>query len=113
MFFRPARTITVRIDAKVQWSFAQDPDSGEWIGVCPDLNLNAVGDTFAELQQCVSEAMELLFLDLFREGQLEVFLRKHGWTPQIKLPKQGSTPRFDTSYVTRLTSPRELMSANT
>ncbi len=111
MFWRTAQTVRVRIEANVEWRVAQDPDSGEWIGVCPALNLNAAGDTFAELHQCAGEAMHLLFLDLFKEGELEAFLREHGWTPDIRLPKQGSNPSFDTSYNTRLTRPRELMPA--
>jgi hypothetical protein len=105
--------VQVRIEANVEWGFGEDPDSGsgEWIGICPMLNLNAVGDTFAEAQQCASEAMHLLFLDLFKTGQLAEFLRARGWMPKTGLPESGSVPRFDASYVTRLAPARELVPA--
>lgn len=109
---RPTRIVQVRIEANVEWAFGEDPDSSEWIGYCPGLGLNAIGDTFAEVQQCASEALHLLFLDLFREGQLAAFLQNRGWMPQNGLPESGTAPRFDASYVTRLASARELVPAN-
>ncbi len=111
MFFRTGKAVRVTIQANVEWAFAQDPASGEWIGVCEPLNLNAMGDTFAELQQCASEAMHLLFLDLFRDGELDAFLKEHGWTPHSPLPEKDSNPHFDTSYRTRLARVRELLPA--
>ena len=112
---RSSRIVHVRIHANVEWAFAQDPDSNEWIGICRELNLNAIGDTFAEVQQGASEAMDLLFRDLFRDGQLEAFLRQRGWTVQSQttLPKAGSAPRFDTSYVSRIAArARDLVPAH-
>jgi predicted RNase H-like HicB family nuclease len=112
MIYRPAQSFRVRIEANVGWQFAQDPESGEWIGVCDVLNLNAMGETFREVQECASEAMQLLFLNLFKEGELEGFLRENDWTPQTPLPGRDSYPEFDTSYQSKVTRLRELVPSN-
>lgn len=111
MGYRPGKPFIVNIQGTAQWLFAQDPETGEWFGVSPALNLNASGDTFAELQQCVVEAMQLLFLDLFRDGELEAFARSLGWKISGSLPDPDSNPRFDAPYNYRLTKVRELMPA--
>jgi hypothetical protein len=91
--FRP-RAVKVQFDATVTWHYAQDPETGAWIGVCPALNLNAVGDTWAEMQEAVVEATGLLFVDLFEAGELESFLREKGWHVS-QLPKPGQRVQFD------------------
>jgi len=111
MILQPRRPFIVTFQGTTEWVFAHDQDSGEWLGVCADLNLNASGDTFAELHQCVGEAMQLLFLDLFRDGELETFLRRLGWTVTDPLPEPDSSPRFDVPYTHRLTKVREMVPA--
>lgn len=86
--------MNVQIQGQIFWIAHRDPATGRWLGVCPPLNLNAVGDTFAELQVCANDAMALLFLDLFESGELQTFLMKNGWQA-IGLPGTGAAPRFD------------------
>ena len=105
------KTFLVRIEANLTWRFALDPQSGEWVGVCPMLNLNAGGKTWAECQSVASEAMALLFLDLFEDNELEDFLRQNGWKMGDELPP-GSTPHFDVPFVVERGEIRELVTAS-
>jgi hypothetical protein len=93
------RQILVQIDAQLAWQVAHNPIEGRYIGVCKPLNLNAVGDTWVEFTECANEAMQLLFEDLFEQGELEAFLRNHGWSPRTPLPAVGhARPRFDVPF---------------
>ena len=93
--FKSSKPITVQIQANITWQAYHDPKSDTWIAVCRALNLNAIGDTFAEMQECANEAMALLFLDLFKTGELEAFLRTNSWRPRGELPEPGRLVRFD------------------
>lgn|SRR5574341_510639 len=94
--FRKQRTVIVQIDGQVQWLVARDPKDGHWFGVCPLLNMNAAGDTWTEFQECASEAMQVLFEALLENGELEAFLRAHGWS-HTPVPARG-TPKFEIPY---------------
>ena len=89
--------VLVKIEASLTWQFALDPQSGTWIGVCPMLNLNAGGETFADCQAEASEAIGLLLLDLFEDNELEGFLHQNGWRMMDELPA-GRTPQFDVPF---------------
>lgn len=89
----------VRIDAYVPWHVARDPDSGRWIGVCPALRINVLGDTWKEFQNYANEAVEGLFGDLYEDGELEAFLDARGWLLWSELPGPGLVPRFDVPFV--------------
>ena len=94
-----AKGTLVHIEANVIWNAVHDRVSGYWMGACPPLNLNAIGDSWEELQEAANEAMQLLLMDLFREGELERFLRINGWRPLNALPTTNSVPRFDVPFV--------------
>jgi hypothetical protein len=84
-----------RIEAKnVVWQGAYDADSGMWVGVCKAFNLNALGETWSELQECANDAMATLFVDLFVTGELAEFLRENGWQ-HGPMPQPGQVPQFD------------------
>ena len=85
----------VQIQAKIFWVAHQDPTTGHWLGVCPPLNLNASGETYAELQACANEAMALLFLDLVEDGDLPAFMSKNGWKVVGPAVQPGRIPQFD------------------
>lgn len=87
------KEVVVTIQAQIFWLARQDPDTRRWLAVCPPLNLNAVGDTYEELQECGNEAMAMLFRDLVEEGEIEPFLKRNGWR-MIGTPSRGHT-RFD------------------
>jgi hypothetical protein len=75
----------IRLDAKIRWAFVRD-ETGAWVGVCEALKLTACGDTWAQLCSVIEEIHNDLFIELLHEGQLEGFLRQHGWAPITPLP---------------------------
>ncbi|KKM70313.1 hypothetical protein LCGC14_1442010 [marine sediment metagenome] len=92
-------TAVVKIEANIQWKMHRDPETHTFTGVCEALHLNAVGDTWKEFQECANEAMELLFVDLFEDGELEQFLRINGWQLLTPLPARGQPePQFDVPF---------------
>ncbi len=89
-------TVTAQIEAKnIIWEGYYDPKSNMWVAVCKALNLNALGDTWSELQECANDAMATLFLDLFVTGELAAFLHANGWRPRGEIPTAGQNVRFD------------------
>lgn len=100
----------VHVEAKVQWEVAFDPDAKVWMGACRMLNLNAIGDTWIEFQECANDALGALLLDLFRSGEFEGFMRANGWTSS-PLPARG-TPRFDVPFEVQRTRVQELVAAH-
>jgi hypothetical protein len=95
------KQVPVRIEAQVTWHYKYDAEARVYMGICPALNLNAIGDTWIDFQDCVNDAMGALFRDLFRDGEFEQFMRSKGWQSG-PLPV-GATPRFDIPYDTRQT----------
>ncbi len=91
----PSRAQLVRIEASIPWHVAYDQSSETWYGVCHVLNLNAVGDTLVEMQQCADEALQLLFTDLFEDNELDRFMALNGWTYRGSEPLRGIPARFD------------------
>ncbi len=104
------KVIQIEAAVKVQWRVAQDPESGEYIGICDALNLNAAGDNWAEFLASASEAIEVLFDDLFHDDEVEGFLREHGWRMRGKLPRSGK-PRFEVPFDIEQHPFQELMAA--
>jgi predicted RNase H-like HicB family nuclease len=92
------KQVLVRIDAQIVWEAIQDPRDGHWFGVCRPLNLNAVGNTWAEFQECANEAITLLLQDLLQTGELEAFLRRNHWHAAVPLPAPGTRARFDVPF---------------
>lgn len=90
--------VRVEIKASLSWEVARDPETQTWIGICRDLNLNAIGDTWAEFQAGANDAIALLLTQLLRHGQLEKFLRDHGWTPAVPLPARDARVHWDVPY---------------
>ncbi len=90
------RQVVMQIEAKnLIWEGYHDPKSNMWVGVCNALNLNALGETWDELQQCANDAMATLFLDLFKTGELADFLRANNWRQVGATPAPGQVVRFD------------------
>lgn len=96
---KPPVVIQIQMQASLTWLVYRDPEDGHYIGVCQALNLNAMGDTYAEFQQCANETIQLLLLDLLQEGQLEQFLRARHWQPSAPLPTDRKARiRFDVPF---------------
>lgn len=93
------KPVLVQVEADLVWQVVRNQTTGRFIGVCRPLNINAVGDTWGEFQEAANEAIQVLFADLFKEGELEEFLRRHGWRALTPLPARGSaSPRFDVPF---------------
>jgi hypothetical protein len=103
--------VTVQVQANLTWQVAHDVRAEMYVGFCEPLNLNAIGETWVEFQQCANEAIMLLFLDLFRSGELEQFLRNNGWRASTTLPPRGVEPQFDVPYDVHRTDVEELIAA--
>lgn len=68
-----------RMEAKISWNVSQDAKSGAWVGVCDALGITALGETTEDLHASINDAMDGLFRDLLSDGELDEFLRQHGW----------------------------------
>lgn len=97
----------------IQWQAAQEPTTGVWIGVCPQLNINATGDSWNELLEAMGEATALLFASLLESGELAAFLRAHGWQSARPLPNpEARRVRFDVPFnLSQARSVREFVTA--
>lgn len=73
----------MQIQGNVRWEVAFEPDAKVYVGVCRMLNLNAIGDTWIDFQDCAADAMGALFLDLFMSGDFEGFMRANGWNTSL------------------------------
>jgi hypothetical protein len=107
VLFQRKVEVRVQIEARLVWEVARDPQSNAWIGVCRPLNLNAVGDTWAEFQECANEAIALLFTELLKRGELGDFLRSHGWMPTTPLPPRDARVQWDVPYQTQMRAAAE------
>jgi len=101
----------VTIEGNILWQFAQDPGTGEWVGVCHHLNLNALGETFGDAQACAVDAMQALFEALLQSGEFDAFLRRNGWTVTDGTPAPGQHTRFDVPFNVERISAKELAAA--
>lgn len=88
------------IDATVDWHIVHDAARGKWYGVCPALNLNASGDTQFEMLECAGEAVQLLFVDLVEDEELDAFLAERGWdiSPIARELPPSAQPKFDVPF---------------
>lgn len=65
------------------------------MGVCPTLNLNALGETWGELQECANQAMTLLLAEQLASGTFDAFVRQHNWQVRYGVARSGTEARFD------------------
>jgi hypothetical protein len=92
------KTELVQIEANLTWEVFRDPKTGRFIGVCRALNVNAVGDTWGEFQEAANETLQMLLAVLHKEGKLDAFLRRKGWSVMGRPPTPGTTPRFEVPF---------------
>lgn len=101
--------IHIQLNAQLVWEYAYDHAGEQWIAACHPLNLTVIGETFAELQESMNEAQDLLFSSLLEDGELDAFLHQKGWSLKQQLPPMGHAVRFDVPFdLRRVGSPREL-----
>lgn len=81
--------------------------------MCPQLNINAAGDSWTELLEAMGEATALLFASLLESGELHAFLRAQGWQAVGPLPSPDARRvKFDVPFnLSQARSVRELVPA--
>jgi predicted RNase H-like HicB family nuclease len=88
--------IQIEVKGQVQWNVGQSA-AGNWIGVCEPLKMTMEGETLDDLQQNIRQSLQLLMEDLMKNGELEAFLREHGWRA-IPGPHQHGSVEFQVPY---------------
>lgn len=88
----------LRIEAQIEWRFSRDRHSDHWIAVCTALGQTVSAETWAELNANIAETLDLLFHDLFETGELEDFLKSHGWYMTKSQPDPSKNVRFDVPW---------------
>jgi hypothetical protein len=93
-----SKMATVAVQAKIEWKAFRDRTSGMWVAICDPLKITVEGETWAILQESISEALGLLMRDLVKTGELEQFLKDRGWKLRNSLPARPENARFDVPY---------------
>ena len=70
----------------IEWRAYRDAETNRWVAVCDVLGRSAVGETWDTLCMTVFETQRALLTDLLSEGELESFLKEHGWLAETPLP---------------------------
>lgn len=60
---------------RTEWRWQRGP-SGAFVAWCDALGLTVEGDTFDDMVDAIRDAQESLFLSLFKDGDLDRFLRE-------------------------------------
>lgn len=90
---RMKRIIKIEVDGQVQWRVTKTP-AGNWVGVCDPFALTMEGDSLDDLYSSIDETIQLLFEDLFEDGELEEFLKARGWTARPMVPGADGDLKF-------------------
>jgi len=80
------------------WIVHRGP-SGRWVAVCDPMKLVTEADSLDELYSVIDESMQLLLIDIFRDNELDRYLRELGWQA-VNLPR-SETPeeiQFDVPW---------------
>ena len=85
----------ITITGMAPWTIRRDPDTGRYVGSCDVLNLSTEGDTWNEITIMTQDAVRSLFDALYREGDLEDFLKQRGFSIDTKFVKKDEPPEFD------------------
>lgn len=102
---------TVHVQAKLLWKWGRGP-SGRYVAVCDVIGQTVEAKHFEELLETMHEALDSTFRDLLSSGDLEKFLRSHGWkTPDLPAPQKRQKVRFDVPFDLRGVRARDLEEA--
>jgi hypothetical protein len=75
----------VKIDAKLQWNLTQDKKSARWVAACAPLRIVVEADRIEQLREVIADTLDAVFRDLLLSGELERFLREHGWATSLPI----------------------------
>jgi hypothetical protein len=73
------QVIHVEVTSKTQWQVGRSGNSDRFVAVCGPLGLTMEGEGLDELAANVNEAVQLLLTSLLESGELQAFLKRHGW----------------------------------
>jgi hypothetical protein len=92
----------VNIKGRLVW-VTQVTRGGTIVAACDPLGLTLEADDMEELRPMIAETLHFLLLDLFQEGDMEGFLRAHGWSLSTPVARttSGEMPRFDVPFELR------------
>ncbi|HVO19763.1 MAG TPA: hypothetical protein VMU15_10935 [Anaeromyxobacter sp.] len=79
----------------MNWRAFRGRDSGNWVAISDALKLTVQGDSWDDLMNACTEAVQLVLLDVFEDGDFEQFLRSRGWMLLSQLPARGQPVKFD------------------
>ncbi len=88
----------VNVYSKMKWSAFRDPATKYWVAVCDPLALTVQGETWRALMESISDTLDLIFKDLLESGELDRFLKTHGWK-RGEIPPKPAKVRFDVPFV--------------
>lgn len=105
----PMRQV-IGVEGQIDWLYFQDAKSQNWIGVCPPLKLTVEGDTLPELNETMTEAMDLFFNEMLSTGDLDRFLKENGWRLNAPAPERRRQQQvmFDVPLHTQRIAERDL-----
>jgi hypothetical protein len=92
-------THVVRIDANLQWKSLRGR-GGNWVAVCDPLRITLQAETWGDLMEEISNALDALMQDLLSSNELDQFMKEQGWTVQGQMPvgKPRQNIRFDVPF---------------
>ena len=88
----------IQVKGNVDWRAQRDPVTGWWVAECPALKLCTTAETWRELHENSVEAIDLLMQEMLTTGDLNKFLKDHGWQLKTKIPLKPQRLRFDVPF---------------
>lgn len=100
----------IGVEAEIVWRYFQDRESQNWVGISDPLKLTVEGETLPELNEAMTEAMDLFFNEMLSSGDLNRFLKENGWRLNAPAPerKRQQQVMFDVPLHTRRIAQRDL-----
>ncbi len=98
----------INIEGDLEWKYCQDPESENWVAVCDPLKLTVEADTLPELYESMSEAVDSLLNEMLSTGDLERFLKEHGWSAGPIPTGEDRDVQFDVPLNTRRVASHDL-----
>ena len=94
-----SNTVTVQIQAQLEWRAGRSPTSGRWVAVCDAMNLAMEADSLDELHSLIHESIQLMLTDLLEDDELDAFLNERGWSAAgVPAPQQRRDVSFDVPW---------------
>jgi Arc/MetJ-type ribon-helix-helix transcriptional regulator len=101
----------IRVQAKLVWKWGRGR-SGRYVAICDAIRQTVEADRFEDLLETMHEALDSTFRELLASGDLDNFLREHGWG-SLKIPSSTKrrNVRFDVPFDVRGIRTRDLEEA--